>query len=162
MTSLSTRLGFTATLVLGAVMMVLGTACPGNLGGASPVQGPEPADLPEDRPEGAAVSFSADVLPILTSTCATCHQDGGIADLAGISLRLVEDLAFDMLLNNNSVLDESLSFVEPGDSASSLMFLMISSDRPPVGSRMPFQRAPLSDAQIGTIRDWIDQGALDN
>ncbi len=158
MTPLSTRLGFTATLVLGAVMMVLGTACPGNLGVASPDQGTDA----EDRPEGTAVSFSADVLPILTSLCATCHRDGGIADQAGITLQLVEDLAFDMLLNNNSVQDESLSFVEPGDSTSSLMFLKVSSDSPPVGNRMPFQLAPLSDAQIATIRDWIDQGALDN
>ncbi len=162
MTRLSTRLGFTATLVLGVVMMALGTACPGNLDGASPVQGPDAEDLPEDPPEGAAVSFSEDVLPILTSACADCHRDGGIADQAGIALRLVEDLALDMLLNNNSVQDESLGFVKPGDSASSLMFLKISSATPPVGSRMPFQGAPLSDAQIATIRDWIDQGALDN
>ncbi|MEE9295811.1 MAG: hypothetical protein V3W34_12740 [Phycisphaerae bacterium] len=158
MTSLSTRIGFTATLVLGAVMMVLGTACRGNLDMASPDQGTDA----EDGPQGAAVSFSADVLPILTSVCATCHRDGGIADQAGIALRLVEDLAFDMLLNNNSVQDQSLSFVQPGDSASSLLFLKISSDSPPVGSRMPFQLVPLSDARIATIRDWIDQGALDN
>ncbi len=67
-----------------------------------------------------------------------------------------------MLLNENSVQDESLRYVVHGDSASSLMFLKISSESPPVGSRMQFQNAPLRESQIDLIRDWIDQGALDN
>lgn len=112
--------------------------------------------------DGGAVSFSADLEPILTTLCSTCHREGGIADQAGIDLRLTADVALDMLLNDRSVQDPSLAFVVAGDADASLVFLKISSDSPPVGTRMPFALAPLDDGQIALIRDWINQGALDN
>ena len=38
----------------------------------------------------------------------------------------------------------------------------ISTQQPRFGSRMPLGRAPLSGTQIAQIKDWIDEGALDN
>lgn len=115
----------------------------------------------DNGPPNGIVSYAADVEPILTTLCATCHREGGIADRAGVELRLTADEAFDMLLDN-SVMDPSLVFVVPGDADSSLLFLKINSDNPPVGERMPFLNAPLDADQIALIRDWINQGALDN
>ena len=113
-------------------------------------------------PPNGVVSYAANVEPILTTLCATCHREGGIADRAGIDLRLTADEAFDMLLNDNSVMDPTLAFVVPGDADLSLLFLKINSDNPPVGERMPFLNAPPDADQIALIRDWINQGALDN
>ena len=40
--------------------------------------------------------------------------------------------------------------------------LKVNSDNPPVGERMPFLAAPLDADEIAVIRNWINQGALDN
>ena len=109
---------------------------------------------------GDTVSFARDVQPILTTFCATCHVEGGLADLRGIALRLTEAEALDGLIGGMSVQNPSLTFVVPGDSASSLLFLKISMVEPPVGDRMPFALLPLEDDEIAIIRDWIDQGAV--
>ncbi len=108
---------------------------------------------------GDTISFARDVQPIFTMFCATCHVEGGTADLRGIELRLTEAEALDGLIGGMSVQDPSLAFVVPGNSASSLLFLKVSMVAPPVGDRMPFELAPLEDDEIAIIRDWIDQGA---
>ena len=108
---------------------------------------------------GDTISFARDVQPILTTFCATCHVEGGLADLSGIALRLTEAEALDGLIGGMSVQDPSFSFVVPGDSSSSLLFLKVSMVDPPVGDRMPFALLPLEDDEIAIIRDWIDQGA---
>ena len=109
---------------------------------------------------GDTISFARDVQPILTTFCATCHVEGGLADLSGIALRLTEAEALDGRIGGMSVQDPSLAFVVPGDSSSSLLFLKISMVDPPVGDRMPFALLPLEDDEIAIIRDWSDQGAV--
>ena len=55
--------------------------------------------------------------------------------------------------------------VEPGDATASLMIWRIDEASPNYlteESRMPLGRPALSPAQIGIIRRWIDQGALDD
>lgn len=52
--------------------------------------------------------------------------------------------------------------VVAGDSKTSLLYNKINEAKPDCGERMPDDHAALSDAAIGVIRDWIDQGALDN
>lgn len=111
---------------------------------------------------GDTISFARDVQPIFTTFCATCHVRGGTADLNGIALRLTEAEALDKLIGGMSVQDPSFAFVVPGDSSSSLLFLKISTDDPPVGDRMPFALAPLENDEIAIIRKWIDQGAAAN
>ena len=66
------------------------------------------------------------------------------------------------LVDQLSVQRNDLTLVVPGDSASSLLFQKVSTDNPPVGLRMPRFAPPLSESEIDLIREWIDQGALDN
>jgi hypothetical protein len=108
------------------------------------------------------VSFAGQIQPIFDAKCTVCHQAGGLADNLGIDLRLVPGDAFNGLVNQPSSQQANLTLVVPGDSTSSLLFLKVSSNAPPVGSRMPLFGAPLSQAEIDRIRDWIDQGAQDN
>ena len=122
-----------------------------------------PVDMPgQSGGDDHMVSFKDQIQPILNTYCFRCHRSGGEADLAGIALQVGEEVAFDLLVNQPSILDPSLTLVVPGDAESSLLFLIVASDAPPVGDRMPLREAPLSAGSIGLIRDWIDQGALNN
>lgn len=87
--------------------------------------------------DDAAVSFSRQVQPILTTNCAGCHRPSGIADERGISLWLGVGLSYDLLIDQPSVQDVGLTLVSAGDADGSLLFLKVSSDTPPVGERMP-------------------------
>ncbi len=108
------------------------------------------------------VSFAGQIQPIFDARCTVCHQAGGLADILGITLRLVPGESYNGLVNQPSSQRADLTRVVPGDSTSSLLFLKVSSNTPPVGSRMPLFGAALSQAEIDLIRDWIDQGAQDN
>ncbi|RMF84185.1 MAG: hypothetical protein D6744_03545 [Planctomycetota bacterium] len=112
------------------------------------------APAPDD---GGKVSFAAQVQPILTASCAGCHQPGGFADLAGSDLDLRTGVAYDELLSG----DAEHTLVMPGDPSASFLFEKISSDNPSEGSRMPLNGS-LSDTDIETIRAWIAEGASDN
>lgn len=112
--------------------------------------------------EGEPVSFANHIQPILTVKCTDCHIPGGLADLAGIELKLTEDVSYALLVDQPSVQDPSLTLVVPGDAESSLLYLKISSDNPPVGLRMPEFAPALSQGDQTLIRDWIDQGAMEN
>lgn len=117
---------------------------------------------PPDPPVDGVVLFSTHIQPIFSANCTVCHRPGGIALLRGIELQLLEGVSYDFLVDQPSIQNPDLTLVLPGDSSASLLFLKVSSSAPPVGSRMPLNRSPLSQAQINLIRDWIDQGALDN
>lgn len=123
--------------------------------------GPESPGM-ETPDNGDTVSFADDVQPIFTARCAGCHSSGGAAELAGIELLLTSNVAHNLLVNQRSVQNSDLILVVPGDANASLLFQKVNSDSPPVGGRMPQFQPALSQAQIDVIRDWIDQGALDN
>ncbi len=127
----------------------------GGLGCQGPVNEPAP-------PTGETVSFSANIQPIFNGNCTACHRAGGLADISGIALRLVEGVSYDLLVDQPSSRQADLTLVVPGDSSASLLFLQVSSNSPPVGSTMPLLGTLLSSTDLGLIRDWIDQGALDN
>lgn len=116
----------------------------------------QPAD------DNGEVSFSHDVQPILTTNCAGCHSPGGGALLRGTDLDLREDTSYGLLVDQPSAREPSLTLVVPGDADASLLVAKVSSDTPPVGERMPRRAPPLTADEISLIRDWIDQGALDN
>ena len=90
------------------------------------------------------------------------HSVGGFADTQGIDVRLTADVAYDMLIDQPSVQDPSLTLVVADDADASWLFQKISSDNLPVGIRMPFGAPALPQDDIELIRQWIDQGALDN
>jgi hypothetical protein len=100
------------------------------------------------------VSYSRDVEPILAANCRSCHQAGGAGTKAsGFSMASYDDLM------------KGTSFgpmVIPGDAeGSNLVVLMEGRADPSIA--MPHGDAePVSAADIGTIRRWIDQGAKKN
>ncbi len=136
-------------VITAAGLLTCGPACDG-------LSGPTVPDAP--RP----VSFSQDVQPILTTACAGCHSPGGLADLFGIEMFLREGEAYDAIVNKTSVFRSDLTLVVPGDSAASLFYLKVASDTPPIGDRMPRSAPVLTDEELATIRDWIDEGAENN
>ena len=113
-------------------------------------------------PPGGPVSFASQIQPILSDRCVTCHRPGGLATSAGVKMDLRDTAAPASLINQPSSLNDTLTLVIPGDAANSLLYKMVTESSPPVGVRMPPGFNPLTGQQLGLIRDWINQGALDN
>lgn len=126
-------------------------------------------------PMGTPVSLSKDVQPIFTRSCVTgCHS--GSAPFAGMSLE--QGKTYGSVVGVAACEAPQLKRVDPGDSATSYLVLKLQGDQSSVGTcascaadptmsttcgvRMPFGGSPLSDIEIGLIRDWIDHGALDD
>jgi len=65
-------------------------------------------------------------------------------------------------VNQASSQRPDLLLIKPGDSAASLLFLKVSSDTPPAGETMPIFGAKLTSSELAILRDWIDQGAVNN
>ena len=105
------------------------------------------------EPEGP-VSFSQDVLPILTTTCGSgaCHIDQHASGVNLSSYQAVMD-------SEGQQYGEHVVVPEDAESSPLIDKLMPS---PQVGARMPPDRSPLSEEQIAFIRAWINEGALDN
>jgi len=113
-------------------------------------------------PVGRTVSLANDVQPILTQKCATCHSAGGFGSVFGSTLTLSAGATFGSTVSHPSDQRPDLLRVKPGDSANSLLYLKVSSNNPPVGATMPLIGERLTSSELALLRDWIDQGALDN
>lgn len=111
-------------------------------------------------PGGAApVSFSADIRDIIARggcTSASCH---GAAAALGLDLRPGAD--YGSLVNVTAVEDNSKKRVLPGDAQNSYIVIKVEG-RQTVGGRMPLGGTPLDSIDVTNLRNWIDQGALDN
>ena len=94
--------------------------------------------------QAADVLFSKDVRPILEQKCLTCHGAG--TPMSNLDLRTREG----MLKGGTRG-----AAVIPGDASESRVYLQISGMEGPV---MPMGGA-LSDDEILTLKDWINQGA---
>ena len=90
---------------------------------------------PEER-----VSFNAEVRPIFNAHCVGCH--GGVKQSGELGLIFRED---------------AMAAIAPGSARRSELIKRIRHSNPEL--RMPYQRAPLSEADIQTLERWIDQGA---
>jgi len=108
------------------------------------------------------ISYSADVQPILTESCQSCHNQSGEGLVtSGFSVSNYADVLEGTRLG---------PVVIPGSSESSNLYRVIAMKTAPE-IRMPPHHdvswaegrgVPLSEEQIGIIKDWIDQGAKDN
>jgi cytochrome c553 len=87
--------------------------------------------------------FASDVLPILRAKCIGCHGDK--AAQAGLTLT-----SRDALLRGG----HSGAAVLPGKPNDSLLLSMVST------GRMPVAGPKLTPAEVDTLRQWIEQGAL--
>lgn len=99
--------------------------------------------LPSD-----CVDYESEIQSIFNARCITCH--GGAAPIRDLSLESYEGVMAGGLTGFE---------VTPCQAESSLLYLKISSDTPPVGERMPLGGPYLSDTQVDTVRRWIAQGA---
>ncbi len=113
------------------------------------LQAARPAD-PNKPAAMGGVSFTKDVQPILTKNCGGCH---GAAGNARGNLRLS---SFDNLKKGGG----SGPLLAVNNAAQSLLMQRIAG---PANQKMPPGNRPkLSNEDIGTIRDWINQGAKDD
>ena len=100
------------------------------------------------RGAGALVSFSSDILPIFVQKgCASCHGGSGGLFVGSVA----------QLLQGG---DHGPAIV-PGNADASHIVQKLSST-PPFGSRMPLGGPYLPTSTIQVIKDWINQGALNN
>jgi hypothetical protein len=110
--------------------------------------GTEPQPDPVTTPPSGVVSFSANVLPILTNAgCTGCHGGSGGLFVGSVA----------QLLTGG---DHGPAIV-PGKADSSNIIRKLSA-APPFGARMPFGGTPLPEATVAVIRNWINQGAANN
>jgi hypothetical protein len=97
------------------------------------------------------VSFTLDVLPILSSRCVSCHSPGGAGyQASGLNLTTYEGL---MKGTKHGPI------VVPGDPLTSNLDVLIEG-RAQV--QMPHDQRPLLKCQQDIIRNWVKQGAANN
>ena len=104
------------------------------------------ADAQEAAP-ARPISFYRQVRPILQRHCSGCHQPAK----QGGSLQLI---SYDLFKKGG---ETGPSFVV-GNPDESNIVKQISGAKP----EMPLNSDPLTPKQVGTIRDWIAQGAVDD
>jgi len=101
-----------------------------------------------------SVSFSQDVRPILDQHCVACHQAGGAGlEASGFSLVTYEDLMKGSQFG---------PMVIPGDALGSNMLVLMEGRADPSISMPHGSMKPIPQAEIDTIRRWIEQGAKNN
>lgn len=89
------------------------------------------------------VSYELDIIPLWNSGCVGCHSGNVPPDMR-------DNVSYDELLNG---------YVVPGNAEASILYKSLLgidgiSLMPPGGK--------WSDSRINLVKDWIDQGALDN
>jgi mono/diheme cytochrome c family protein len=104
------------------------------------------ASLPtEPAAATGAISFTADILPILESRCINCH--GGNKTEKGLDLK-----SYASLMTGSS----KGPVIVAGDAASSALATLISN------GKMPKRGPKLTPEQVELIIAWINAGALNN
>jgi hypothetical protein len=100
------------------------------------------------------VSFSQDVRPILDQHCIGCHQVGGAGQAAsGFSMETYDDLMKGTQFG---------PMVIAGDALGSNMLVLMEGRADPSISMPHGNMKPVPQAEIDTIRRWIEQGAKNN
>jgi len=97
-----------------------------------------------------AVTYQANVKPIIDANCVSCHVPGG----AGYEKTGLRMDSYEALLKGTKF----GAVVIPGSSVSSTLYRLVSGQADP-SIRMPHGSAGLPDSDVATIAAWIDQGA---
>lgn len=109
-------------------------------------------------------SFSRDIMPILSQTCASsgaCHLGPNAAN----GLRLDEDsLAYVAMVGQPSAFNAALPRVRAGKKDSSSVYLLLQDS---IATRLAYYRMPLTQLMlpqetIDLIGNWVAQGAKNN
>lgn len=108
----------------------------------------------DSSPTPRAISYAQDIRPILGEHCLECHQTGGAGAVAsGLKLGSYEDLMKGTKFG---------PVVKAGDGISSTLVILIEG-RADASINMPHGDRPrVSKVQTQQLRQWIDEGALNN
>jgi hypothetical protein len=111
-------------------------------------------------PQPAQATLSSIQATIFTPRCAVvgCHVPNGLGPMP---LRNTNE-SFVNLVNTPSIQRPNLMRVQPGDADASYIILKLEGAPGVSGTRMPQGGPFLSSVQINLIRQWINEGALNN
>lgn len=119
-----------------------------------PLYVPKPAPTDPTQPMDT-VHFSSEVLPIFESHCWVCHPP------MGNGMDLSPTNAYNELVNVTSANWAPAVRVVPGDPDASVLWHKVTFSEA-YGLGMPPSGTPLSSEELATIREWIEQGAMNN
>ena len=106
--------------------------------------------------DGAVKASFSDINErVLQVSCATSGCHGGQFALPPV----LDENAYDNLVDVASTQRPSMDYVEPGDSENSWLMKKLLGEGTSI---MPSGGSPLDDAVIDSIRVWIDNGAMNN
>ncbi|HET6334771.1 MAG TPA: PQQ-binding-like beta-propeller repeat protein, partial [Polyangiales bacterium] len=136
---------------------------PGSAGAGGATAGSGAAG--NSAPAGNPNSFSAIYTQIMAQKCAgsVCHSGtatGGSLSLQAGNASAVRSSLINRPASASECATSGLSLVVPGSPDMSLLYRKLT-DMPPCGSRMPPTGA-LTAEEIGRVRTWIANGALDD
>jgi hypothetical protein len=93
------------------------------------------------------IDFSAEVKPIFNKKCISCH--GGVRQKAGFSVLFRKEAL--------APTESGKPAIIPGKPDESELIRRITATDPE--ERMPYKHEPLSESEIATLRQWIEEGA---
>jgi hypothetical protein len=102
------------------------------------------------KQEAKALTYQADIKPILDQHCVECHKEG--AEGTQKSGLLLDTYAATMRGTRFGPV------VIPGESINSTLYRLVTGKADPT-LRMPHDRSPLPEDIVTKLKDWIDQGA---
>src|SRR5689334_13236743 len=142
-------------LLMGAVLMPLLLAACGGSGEGLDENG-RPGDGNGGGGSGSTLTPDLQSIQehVFTPICSVCHAGAA----APLGFRLDAASAFAMLVNAPSVEVPSLRRVSPGNPDASYLIQKLEGHAA-VGGQMPLGQAPLPQATINVIRQWISNGA---
>jgi cytochrome c553 len=111
-------------------------------------------------PSALGVSFSKEIQPIFNNYCVVCHQGAGQAGLT-----LEPNLSYTKLVGVPSTESTAELRVKPGSPDQSYIIAKLQGTQVQAGgsgAQMPYGAAPLAQAQISLIQQWIAEGAPNN
>ncbi len=113
------------------------------------------------------VTFTTVYTTIIANRCAPCHTtSSGIGITQGTLDMTSKATAYASLVNvaaAGSACAGQGTRVVPGNPGTSILYLKVNlTDPAPCGAKMPFGLAALPQSEVNSIRDWIQQGALNN
>lgn len=132
-------------------------------GGALPKIAHEENEVTIQIMVSSTISLAGNVQPIFSANCAVTGCHAGSTPQSGLSLTNGMSYLETVNVNATGTTCAGAPRVDPGSSTTSVLYRLVSGT---CGPRMPFSAFgpgdTLSAAQQDTIRDWIDQGALNN
>ena len=97
--------------------------------------------------QDANIDYNTQIKPILNKHCISCH--GGVKQNGGFGL-LTREHAL-------AITESEKPAIVPGNAHTSEMIQRLTAEDPEI--RMPLDADPLSDEDIGILKQWIDEGA---